>query len=141
MTKKITTKMKVESKPLYYLLLLGLTIVLLAGCGTDGMSTGEGGSLDDTPYFEGMIYSIAEGGNSILVIQGIEHADIPQSEWQGKEAISFSFDEAVTFYDKEGNEITKDRLIKGQMVRVYHTGTLAESYPMQGRAIAVQIVD
>lgn len=88
----------------------------------------------------GLIYSIEE--NRILVIGGIDDVNIPQEKWfeSGNRAVYFSITEE-TIIELNEETVSAERLARGQMVDVYHEGFLAESYPEQGGALKIVIVN
>jgi hypothetical protein len=115
--------------------LLAITMLAAAGCGG-----GEEDPVDAVEPISGLIYSIEE--NAILVVGDIDNVNIPRAEWfeQGKRAVYFTLTEE-TVIEVEGEVVTVDRLARGQRVDVYHEGFLAESYPEQGGALKVVIID
>lgn len=90
----------------------------------------------------GLIYDIDTEGRRILVVSDIESADIAYDEWfqAGKYAAYFKITEKTVINDN-GAITDFSSLRKGQRVEIWHTGILAESYPMQGEAVYVNIID
>ncbi len=115
--------------------LLAITMLATAGCGG-----GEEDPADAVKPISGLIYSIEE--NAILVVSDIDNVNIPRDEWfeNGKRAVYFTLTEE-TVIEAEGEVITVDQLARGQRVDVYHEGFLAESYPEQGGALKIVILD
>lgn len=124
--------------------LLGFCILfLLAGCGLENSLSGKDTEGCSGTVFEGMIYEVSRSNHtvsSILVIK-TEEAGLSEEEWYGKEAVVFSLKPKVKLIDKEGNLWTKEELRVGLKIRVQHSGELMESYPMQGSALCVQVLD
>lgn len=119
------------------LLITLMAIIMLAAAGCGG---GEEEPVDEVEPISGLIYAIEE--NAILVIGDIDNVNIPRVEWfeQGKRAVYFTLTEE-TVIESEGEVVTVDQLARGQRVAVYHPGVLAESYPEQGGALKVVILD
>ncbi len=115
--------------------LLAVTMLAAAGCGG-----GEEDPADAVEPISGLIYSIEE--NAILVVSDIDNVNIPRDEWfeNGKRAVYFTLTEE-TMIEAEGEVVNVDQLARGQKVDVYHEGFLAESYPEQGGARKVVIID
>lgn len=92
------------------------------------------------PDVIGLIYKIEN--ERILVVSDIESVDITYDEWfeAGKYAAFFSIDKDTTIIKNE-KVVDFSSLEKGQKVEVWHTGILAESYPMQGKAVYINILD
>ncbi|MDZ4133168.1 MAG: DUF3221 domain-containing protein [Dethiobacteria bacterium] len=115
--------------------LLAITMLTAAGCGG-----GEEEPVNEVEPISGLIYSIEE--NAILVVGDINNVNIPRVEWfeNGKRAVYFTLTEE-TVIEAEGEVVTVDQLARGQRVDVHHEGFLAESYPEQGGALKVVIID
>ena len=115
--------------------LLAITMLAAAGCGG-----GEEEPVDAVEPISGLIYAIEE--NAILVVGDIDNVNIPRDEWfkNGKRAVYFTLTEE-TVVEAEGEVVAVDRLARGQRVDVYHEGFLAESYPEQGGALKVVVLD
>jgi hypothetical protein len=88
----------------------------------------------------GLIYLIED--NRILVVEGIDSVNIPWNSWfeAGKRAIVFSIT-ADTVIELDNETVTADQLRRGQSVEVLYSGALAESYPEQGSADKVMIIN
>lgn len=97
---------------------------------------------DREPDAIGLIYDVDNDGQRILVVSDIESVDIEYNEWfeAGKYAAYFKITEKTTINDK-GTIADFSSLKKGQKVEIWHTGILAESYPMQGEAVYVNIIE
>lgn len=115
--------------------LLAVAILAAAGCGGETDVP-----VDEVEPINGLIYSLEE--NAILVVGDIDNVNIPREEWfeNGKRAVYFTLT-AETVIEYEGEEVSADQLARGQRVDVYHEGFLAESYPEQGGALKVVILD
>ena len=95
-------------------------------------------SPESKPDITGIIFSM--DGETILVVEGVE-LDTSYDEWfeDGNLAISFTVDDKTII--KQGKEnISIDDLNKGQMVKVWATGPLAKSYPLQGTARQITVI-
>lgn len=123
-------------KGLLVYIMLSLIISVVVSCGNPTDDTGS-----ETDRFQGIIYSLEE--NQILVIQDLDDVNVPWSYWfeTGKRAVSFSIVEGETIIENGGDELSPEALARGQRVEVWHSGALAESYPEQGRALKVMILD
>lgn len=116
------------------LILLSITIVLM-GCNSKNEN-----DIRRDPDIVGLIYESNQ--NRILVVSDIENADIPYDELfqGGYNAIYFTINDKTII--NEGNTKTSaSELRKGQAVEAWSTGALAESYPMQGTAAQINILD
>ena len=121
----------------FTMVMLILAVALqIAGCGLN-----EKEPIDGTPDpISGLIYSIDD--NVILVVGNISDVNIPRNEWfeAGKRAVYFTITED-TKIEHEGDPAALNRLARGQKVDVWHDGFLAESYPEQGSAVRIVIVE
>lgn len=109
--------------------------LIFSGC------TGAGDDpTDEISLHSGLIYSIEE--NRILVVHDLENVNIPWNSWfeTGKRAIVFSIT-ADTVIELDGEAVNPDQLERGQSVEVFYSGALAESYPEQGSADKVTIIN
>lgn len=104
-------------------------LFLIVGCGKTGSTS---------PHINGLIYSIHE--KSILVVEDIESADIPEVEWQGKPAYSVKITSNTVIQDESDHKLEHVDLIQGDHIQVWHTGTILESYPMQVTAEKIIII-
>lgn len=97
---------------------------------------------DRAPDVIGLIYEIDTESQRILVVSDIESVDITYDEWfeAGKYAAFFRVTEDTTITDN-GTEMDFTSLKVGQKVELWHAGILAESYPMQGEAVYINIID
>lgn len=91
------------------------------------------------PDIKGLIYTL--DGNTFLVVEDVT-LDTSYDEWfdQGKYAISFRITDK-TVIREGGKKVPITALKEGQVVEVWATGALAESYPLQGTAKQIVIVD
>jgi hypothetical protein len=117
------------------LLVLALLCLVFSGC-TGAVDE----PVDEVSRHSGLIYSIED--NRILVIQNIDNVNIPWNSWfeGGKRAIVFSIT-AETVIELDGEAQTAELLQRGQAVEVLYSGALAESYPEQGSADKVIIIN
>jgi hypothetical protein len=121
----------------WFLFVLFASTVLLNGCGS---TDEEAVDVPEQIPISGKIYSIAD--NRILVVEGLEDVNIPQKVWfeQGKRAVYFAVDEDTKILIND-EDADIEMLGRGQTVEIYHEGFLAESYPEQGKAMKVIVVD
>ncbi len=105
-------------------------LLLMIGCSNKN-PTGD-------PHIEGLVFTVSE--NSILVIEEIDTVDITQEQWQGKPAFSTHIQKDTRIVDTNGKEISTEAINKGDRVKVWHTGPVAESYPMQVWAVKIVVV-
>lgn len=126
--------MKLKSLTPHLTITLLILLLFMPGC-----SGGPEPPGSDGDSITGLIYAIEDG--SILVVQDIDNVNLPQASWfeSGKRAIYFKFNE-TTVIELAGIKVGADRLARGQVVEVFHTGMLAESYPEQGTAVRILIV-
>lgn len=115
----------------WILYLLGVAF-LLTGCTTNG-------AIGESPDMQGLIYDKQE--KTILVIEGIEDVTLSQEEWQGKPAIVFRVTEKTKITAENGEKVEFEALEKGQRVKVWHTGTVMESYPLQAEARKIVVLE
>jgi hypothetical protein len=126
-------------KGLVAICILQFFLISFAGCSS---RTDDVGDTDDQlDRFQGIVYALED--NRILVIQDLENVNIPWSLWfeEGKRAVSFSITEGETIIEIAGEEQDPAALARGQTVEIWHSGALAESYPEQGSALKVIIID
>lgn len=118
-----------------FLVLIAVLLVVAAGC-----STATGADTDSPPDITGLIYSV--DGNTILVVDGIEDVNIPFDEWfdHGYRAVWFTA-MGDTVIEIDGEEVSFDALAKGQKVQVWAEGGLRESYPEQGTAKKILVIE
>ncbi len=120
------------------LIVLSLVMVFaLSGCTSDSNKLPA-----KDPDVIGLIYKVDTESQRILVVSDIENIDITYDEWfeAGKYAVFFKVTEDTKINDN-GTIKEFSSLKEGQKVAVWHTGILAESYPMQGEAVYVNIID
>lgn len=118
------------------MIILGfIAIFVLVGCSQNPYK-------DTEPDVEGLIYNIQEEDNRFLVVADIEDVDVPYDQWfeAGNYAVEFRVDDN-TIIKRGKTKLKFSDLEKGQRIKVWHTGVLAESYPMQGEAVYIEIVD
>jgi hypothetical protein len=94
---------------------------------------------EDDALIEGLIYSKSE--SAILVIADIDDVDLSEEEWYGNEAIYFSVNEETRIEGEAGQSKSADDLLVGTKVKVWSTGPVAESYPMQATASRIVVVE
>lgn len=91
------------------------------------------------PYITGLIFDVDQ---RILVVAAIDSVDMDYNEWfeKGNRAIWLAVTDAV-IVSKGGEMTTAQALEKGQKVRVWVSTPVMESYPEQGSADKVVILD
>ncbi len=119
-------------------ILLGLVAVALVAVGFAFFGSNSGSESD--PEMTGVIFTRGEG--QILVVVGLDDVDIPYDEMLelGKRAAYLEVT-GKTVMEKEGKKIAFTDLQEGDAVRVWVTGHLAESYPEQGEAKRIVVID
>lgn len=118
--------------------LVFVLFLITAGCTAINNSQDKNNQASEP--FTGMIYELDAG--KILVVSEINDANIPREAWfeTGKPAIYFHLKDS-TIIEFEGNEIPKDQLARGQVVKVWPDGLIAESYPAITAAARIIVVD
>jgi len=120
--------------PIIAIVLLGaLALASLAGCATTSTVP------SDPPGITGEIVYVAVSTDptslATITVQGGKQ---PAGAVSDAAVVTVTKDTAV--FDSEGKSAPPESLTVGTTVRVWFTGPVAESYPVQGRALAVQIV-
>lgn len=120
------------------ILVVLFTILILVGCQLTNQTKVPEREADVV----GLIYQLESDNNSILVVSGIEDIDIPYDEWfeEGKYAVVFRIEKDTIIINGK-DKLDFSLLKEGQRVKVWHTGVLAESYPMQGEAVYVEVLN
>lgn len=114
-------------------LMLTLTVLFLlasSGCTDNGTP----------PEITGLIMDV-EGGR-ILVVKDLEDAGTPYDEWfeAGNRAVWFTVT-GNTVIRLSGKKVSPEELAKGQKIQVWAAGPLMESYPEQGEARQIVIME
>lgn len=91
----------------------------------------------ETPGITGSITYVAAGAGATLGTISVEGGEQPQGAVSDKAVVSVT--KETTIVDVSGNTATPADLVVGAEVKVWFTGPVAESYPVQGVASAVQI--
>lgn len=113
-------------------LILLLTVVLgLAGCATPVPPETE-------PTIRGVITQITPGREAGGVVLVVWHDSL--GEQYELDSISARVDETTDVFDRDGNVIEFADLSVRDVVDLWVTGPIAESYPPQGGADAVRVV-
>jgi hypothetical protein len=120
-----------------FLLFALLAVYLMAAAGCVAVS---GADQDTPPEITGLIFDV--DGSRILVVKGIENIDMPYDEWfeAGHRAAWFTVT-GDTVIKSGGAAVSAENLEKGQKVQVWAVGPMAESYPEQGEAKIIIIVE
>ncbi len=123
-------------KNIFIIIVIMLTLLVLMSVGCK--------DSDDEPAAEisihsGLIYMIED--NRVLVVEGIESVNIPWNSWfeKGARAIMFSVT-SDTIIGLNGEVVNAEFLERGQAVEVRYSGPIAESYPEQGGADKIIII-
>lgn len=118
-----------KSKIVIFIILVILAILIIS-CSS---------KPEKEPDITGIIYS--KNQQSILVVEGINLHN-SYDEWfkEGKMAINFTVNNK-TAINQGKQKLNFNDLEEGQMVKVWSAGPLAESYPMQGTAKKIIIID
>ncbi len=113
----------------------------VTGCATATPGTQEpSGSVPaDTPGITGAITYLAAGtgGAASLGSITVEGGEQPEGAVSDKAVVKVTKETAI--FDADGMASTPDKLQVGTEVKVWFAGPVAESYPVQGTASAVQI--
>ncbi len=116
---------------------------LFSGCGTiagnleDNDNTAKNGDTDinyntDTYVFKA---EVMEAGDTLLVAP-----DPDSQEYKSSDRIAVNLLDCI-IKDAEGKEITEEELRVGDIIEITYGGMIAESYPAQLTATAVQVKD
>ncbi|MDR5659312.1 DUF3221 domain-containing protein [Serpentinicella sp. ANB-PHB4] len=111
-------------------LILGLFVLFFMGCQKP---------ITEDPDITGKIFE--QGSNTILVVSDIDDVNVSYETWfnEGNNAIQFSVNDDTVIM-KNNASVDASYLEVGQTVKVWSTGVLAESYPMQGTARQIIIL-
>lgn len=109
-----------------------LALVLAsAGCASKTIPAEE-------PYIEGLVTSVGTSG--ALPVFLVETDEPPSSSYMNKANVTTDAD--TTFFDGAGDPLDDGSGIEtGIRVRVWIDGPIAESFPVQGTASAVQLLE
>ena len=106
-----------------------ITVLALVGCAPKPPT--------ETPGIVGTVKSLVPGDDrpdSILVEGGTQAAGAVSDKAQVRIAPS------TLFFSADGKPAQASTIVQGATVRVWFTGPVAESYPVQGTAQAVQVM-
>lgn len=119
------------------LILCFITALLIVGC-----SATSGKIPNRPPDAVGLIYDMDIENQRILVVSDIDNVDIAYEKWfeAGKYAAFFKVTNNTIIND-DSEEVDFSSLSKGLKVEIWHTGAVAESYPMQGEASYINIIN
>lgn len=109
---------------------------VLAGCGPEFPV--------EEPDIEGLVTTanIAEPGVTILIEVPAEEREPEWSSRIALEKASVTVQRDALVFDSDGDEVDLARIaVEGVRVRAWFSGPVAESYPVQARARAVQLLD
>lgn len=123
-----------KNKLVILVIMLALLVLSSTGCKDSNDQPGA-----EISTHRGLVYMIED--NSVLVVEGIESVNIPWNSWfeKGARAIMFSVT-ADTVIELNGEVVDAALLERGQAVEVRYSGALAESYPEQGGADKIIII-
>lgn len=93
------------------------------------------------PFITGLIFDVEDG--RVLVVNGIDSTDIPYDEWfkAGRQAIWLSVTGKTKIIDSRGNNAVPSELQKGRQVVCWVDGPVSESYPEQGGAAKIKLLE
>lgn len=119
-----------------YLAAVIFAVVLLSACGPKFPT--------EEPDIEGLVTTADIGDSSVTLL-----IEVPDDErepaWSSKTALdkaSVTVPQDALVFDSDGDEVELPRIaVKGVRLRAWFTGAVAESYPVQAQARAVQLVD
>lgn len=96
----------------------------------------------DPPGIEGIITNAQAGGDSVTILVEVPTDELPgpASSLIGIDKASVAVTTETLLYDTDGDPVQMSRLDTGRRVRVWFSGPVAESYPVQGTASAVQLL-
>jgi len=119
--------------PLLAIALLGAVLATSSGCAPTLPS--------GSPGITGTVTSIVPGDGrpASFLVEGAQ----PQPQGAVSDRAQVSIPPATEFFDAQGGPATLAQvgaIAKGTRVRVWFEGAVAESYPVQGSAKAVQIL-
>jgi len=100
-------------------------------------ATTDGALPTETPGITGAITYVAAGTDVALGTISVEGGTQPEGAVSDKAVVSVTKQTAI--FDASGGKATPADLQVGAEVKVWFTGPVAESYPVQGAAAAVQI--
>jgi hypothetical protein len=91
-------------------------------------------------YIEGLVHSVE--GDRFLVVEGLEDPEIPYDEWskKGLNAAWLTVTGETVIVDEKGSQLEIGAICRGGPVRVWVTGPVKESYPVQADAERVLIL-
>lgn len=114
-------------------IILGLIVVVLVAVGFS--------FREADPDIEGLIYSKSDG--QILVVEGIDDVNLPYDAVleKGSLLINFYVTEKTIITGSDGKKITLTELQAGDQVKVWHTGSVRESYPLQADARKIMVTN
>lgn len=124
-------------KKITYIVLI-LLLMIMAGCG-DRVEVNPP-EIPAEPEITGLIFSVIDG--RILVVSGIEHVQMPYSDWfeKGYRAIWFSIENDTEILFADGRAASFVDLEEGQQVDAWSSGAIMESYPEQTGAKQIVII-
>jgi len=114
-----------------WVIVLAAVALALAGCTTPVPP-------DTEPSIRGVITEVTPGQESGGVVLVVWHESL--GEVHDLDSIAASIDERTEVFDREGKLIAFEDLKVRDVVDVWVTGAIAESYPPQGRADAVRVI-
>lgn len=117
---------------------LAAVVLVLAAIAAAGCSREAEGP--EPPAVTGIINAVED--NVILVVEGIEKGGLPAEEWMesGYRAVNFTVT-GDCIIERDGETVSPDQLVVGLKVEVWADGPLAESYPEQGKAKRIVILE
>ena len=110
-----------------------LVLLAVAGCTQAGTPPGPA-------YIEGIVLSIE--GNRFLVVEGLEDPGANHEEWLGKglNAAWLTVTANTVMVSEKDSRLEMGAICPGGLVRVWVTGPVKESYPVQADAGRVLVL-
>lgn len=108
-----------------------LLLVVLVSC--------SGGPPSDVPGTTGAITAVdtSQTGAEPAIVLLVEGG--PQPEGAVSDRASVTVTEDTRIFSADGSDATVDDLVEGAAVKVWFSGPVAESYPVQGTAGDIQL--
>ena len=97
----------------------------------------------DPPAIEGLITNATAGAGTVTILVEVPDDELPPpaSSYSGIDKASVTVTSDTILYDTDGDPVEMWQLRRDARVRVWFAGPVAESYPVQGRASAVRLLN
>lgn len=99
---------------------------------------------EDDPAIEGEVTGVSIGDERVTILVEVPEDELPPptSSFTGYDKASVTVTNEALIYDESGDVLPLSALERtGGRVRVWFTGPVAESYPVQATASTVQVMD